>query len=71
MEYKAGKIDEEKLYQTVQSYLGYLSHANSYSLQNTLKNILWKVPSTLKRRLANMLCYVSFSFHSQALLPTP
>lgn len=41
MEYKAGKIDEEKLYQTVQSYLGYLSHANSYLLQNTLKNILW------------------------------
>ena len=41
MDYKAGKIDEEKLNQTVQSYLGYLSHANSYSLQNTLKNILW------------------------------
>lgn len=40
-EYKAGKIPIEKLNQTIQSYLGYLSHADSYKFCNELKNSIW------------------------------
>lgn len=35
---KQGKISVEKLDETVQSYLGYLSHANSFSFAQKLKN---------------------------------
>jgi len=31
----------DSIFQSVQSYLGYLKHANSYKLQQTLKNQLW------------------------------
>jgi len=40
-EYKSGEITIEKLNQTIQSYLGYLSHANSYKLRRELKNLIW------------------------------
>lgn len=35
---KQGKESQESLNQTLQSYLGYLSHANSYKLSQRLKN---------------------------------
>jgi RNA-directed DNA polymerase len=37
-EERAGKIEKEKLLATLQSYLGMLSHANSYRLQEEMKN---------------------------------
>lgn len=40
-EYQAGKITNEELNQTIQSYLGYLSHANTYEFQDKLKNLIW------------------------------
>ncbi len=40
-EEKAGMIGKEKLLATLQSYLGMLSHANSYHLQERLKNEYW------------------------------
>jgi len=40
-EYKTGKITEQNLSQSLQSYLGVLSHANAYTLSNKLKNQLW------------------------------
>lgn len=41
--YKANKISEETLNQSVQSYMGYLSHANTYKLTQQLKNqiVFW------------------------------
>ncbi len=38
---KRGKITEEKLDETVQSYLGYLGHAYSYNFRKQLKNLIW------------------------------
>ncbi len=38
-EYKAGRITKQTLNQSLQSYLGVLSHSNSYKLTNDLKNI--------------------------------
>ncbi|MBI2007253.1 MAG: group II intron reverse transcriptase domain-containing protein [Candidatus Blackburnbacteria bacterium] len=40
-ELKTGKISEESFNQTMQSYLGFLLHANSYNLAQKLKNQLW------------------------------
>ena len=40
-EYKAGKITIEKLNQTIQSYLGYLGHANTYKFKRQLENQIW------------------------------
>ena len=40
-EYKNDQITFEKLNQTIQSYLGYLSHANSYKFKKDLKNLVW------------------------------
>ncbi|HDQ22820.1 MAG TPA: RNA-dependent DNA polymerase [Candidatus Uhrbacteria bacterium] len=40
-EYKGGIIKEEKLEQSLQSYLGVLSHANAYKLGKNLKNLFW------------------------------
>lgn len=40
-EFKAGKISEEKLNQTIQSYLGYLTHANAYKFRLELQNSIW------------------------------
>lgn len=37
-EYHAGEIDREKLEQSLQSYLGVLSHANAYRLSQDLEN---------------------------------
>ncbi|MBI5452614.1 hypothetical protein HY945_04060, partial [Candidatus Gottesmanbacteria bacterium] len=37
----SGKISEESFHQTLQSYLGYLRHANSYRLAQVLKNQIW------------------------------
>ncbi len=40
-EYRDEKITIGKLNETVQSYLGYLGHANTYKLKRDLKNTLW------------------------------
>ena len=37
-EFKQNKITEESLNQTIQSYLGILSHCNSYKLRKELEN---------------------------------
>lgn len=39
--YKQGKISKEKLNATIQSYLGYLSHANTYKFHKELENQIW------------------------------
>lgn len=39
--YRLGAVDEEKLSQSLQSYRGVLSHANSYNLQERLEQSLW------------------------------
>ncbi len=41
MEFKAGRKTEESLNQTIQSYYGFLSHANSYKLKQELQNLIW------------------------------
>lgn len=40
-EYKKGVISKQTLEQSFQSYLGVLSHANSYKLEQKLKNQFW------------------------------
>jgi retron-type reverse transcriptase len=40
-EYKSGIIGRQTLEQSLQSYLGVLSHANSYKLEQKLKNQFW------------------------------
>lgn len=40
-EYKNGTISEQTLEQSLQSYLGVLSHANTYRLEQELKNQFW------------------------------
>ncbi|NQU82421.1 MAG: RNA-dependent DNA polymerase [Parcubacteria group bacterium] len=40
-EYKNGIISKQTLEQSLQSYLGVLSHANTYHLQQKLKNQFW------------------------------
>lgn len=40
-EFKSGKISEERMNQTIQSYLGYLSHANTYKFKMELENLIW------------------------------
>ena len=40
-EYQKGKITMEKLNQTIQSYLGYIGHANTYEFRRNLKNLIW------------------------------
>jgi hypothetical protein len=42
-DYKTNKISAESLSQSIQSYLGYLSHANTYKLSQELKNqiVFW------------------------------
>lgn len=40
-EYKSGVINLKTLEQSLQSYLGVLTHANSYNLSQTLKNQFW------------------------------
>lgn len=40
-EFKLGRISEEKLNQTIQSYLGYLGHSRSYKFKEKLKNLIW------------------------------
>jgi retron-type reverse transcriptase len=40
-EYKTSVINEQTLKQSLQSYLGVLSHANTYKLSNELKNQFW------------------------------
>mgnify|MGYP000005134036 CR=1 FL=1 len=39
--FKAGKITEESLNQTIQSYFGYLKHANAYKFKEKLQNLIW------------------------------
>jgi len=41
LEYKCGLISKISLEQSLQSYLGVLSHANTYKFQNELKNKFW------------------------------
>lgn len=41
LEYKTGKTSEEKLDQSLQSYRGVLSHANTYHLREQLDNQFW------------------------------
>ena len=40
-EFKQGKISEERLNATIQSYLGYLSHADTYKFRKELENQIW------------------------------
>lgn len=40
-QYNAGRITKQTLDQSLQSYLGVLSHANAYRLGKELKNLLW------------------------------
>ncbi len=40
-EYKTGKITYERLNQTIQSYLGYIGHANTYEFRQKLQNLIW------------------------------
>jgi len=40
-EYKNGTINQQTLGQSLQSYLGVLSHANTYELSQNLKNQFW------------------------------
>lgn len=45
MEYKKGSITAESLYQTIQSYLGYLQHSNAYKLSEKIKQMIFtKIP---------------------------
>lgn len=39
--YRNNKISENNLSQSIQSYLGVLSHADTYKLTKSLKNQLW------------------------------
>lgn len=39
--FKSGKITEEKLNQTIQSYLDYIGHANTYKFKQELLNLIW------------------------------
>lgn len=41
-QYKQGIIGENKLQQSLQSYLGVLGHANSYKLKNHLLHSFWQ-----------------------------
>jgi len=40
-EFKSGAITEESLNQTIQSYFGFLVHANSYKFKEELQNLIW------------------------------
>jgi len=40
-EYKSGAITEEELHQSLQSYLGVLSHVDAYETTEKLKNQFW------------------------------
>ena len=40
-EFKSGKITEKSLNQTIQSYYGVLTHANSYKFKRELQNLIW------------------------------
>lgn len=40
-EVKLGKITEDKMNETVQSYLGYISHTNSFKFKKQLENLIW------------------------------
>jgi len=40
-EYKEKKITYERLNQTIQSYLGFLGHANTYKFRQDLQNLIW------------------------------
>lgn len=40
-EFKAGRITEKSLFQSLNSYLGVLSHANSHDTEQELKNQFW------------------------------
>ena len=41
LDYYSGKISKDSLDQTLQSYIGMLSHADSYKLTELLKNQMW------------------------------
>jgi len=41
-EYRQGKIDEKTLMQSFSSYLGVLSHANGYKLEQKLRHKMWE-----------------------------
>ncbi len=40
-DFKKGKISEESLNQTVQSYFGFLVHANAHKFKEELQNLIW------------------------------
>ena len=40
-EYNNGIISEQTLNQSFQSYLGVMSHANTYNIEQELKNQFW------------------------------
>lgn len=39
--HKKGVITSDSLYQTVQSYLGYLQHSNAYELTEKIKQMIY------------------------------
>jgi RNA-directed DNA polymerase len=40
-EYKNGKVEKETIEQSLHSYLGTLSHANTHKIREDLKNTFW------------------------------
>lgn len=40
-DFKAGKITQESLNSTIQSYYGFLSHASTYKFRKDLENLIW------------------------------
>lgn len=42
-QFKGGKITEEKLLQSFNSYLGVLGHARSYELEQKMRHMLWEL----------------------------
>ncbi len=40
-DYKKGLISSESLYQTIQSYFGYLQHSNAYKLTEKIKHMIY------------------------------
>lgn len=39
--FKTGRVSGESLNQTIQSYFGYLTHANAYKFREELENQIW------------------------------
>lgn len=40
-DFKSGKVTEESMNQTIQSYFGFLVHSNSFKFKEKLQNLIW------------------------------